>query len=326
MKGEGVEKDLTEAVKWYRKSAEQGNDYGQVMLGNCYFQGVGVKEDIEEAFRWFSKSAKQGNEVAKELLQKPEFSLVRVARGSLDDIEAGEACLQKLKEFKKDGRFSVETPALRGNGTLVVKGLYIGMPVDGAVVACGKIATSSDDYLVVDSRMLKDEKWSQYRYLKDKMKDCNGVRVFSCKNVKNIQDAILLCTVRLDVDGNVRQIFFTRDGMDDIFDARDLSTEEFSQALVHNYKQLPSLNNEVKIKRENGADIREYRWIYNTRGYNVEVYENTIIVQGEEVNLAKYKSIMANDPNALGVAFGESMFRKYFCIEVNSESSSRRFD
>ena len=324
--GKGVEKDLLEAVKWFRKSAEQGDDVGQLMLGIYYFEGKGVKEDVEEAFKWLSKSAKQGNEDAKGILKKPEFSVVRVVRGNADDIEAGEACLQKLKEFKKDGRFSVETPAPRENGVLVVKGLYIGMPVDDAVVACGKIAASSDNYVVVDSRMLKDEKWSQYNYLKDKMKGCDGVCVFSCKDSKNIQDAKRLCVARLDRDGSVRQIFFTQMGMDELFKARNMSTEEFAKALVDNYQQIPSLNKSVKSKRENGADICEYRWTCNARGCNVELYENTLIVQGREINLREYKSIMANDPNALGVAFGESLFNKYLCIDGNTKKVSGAFD
>ncbi|MBR4637022.1 MAG: SEL1-like repeat protein [Bacteroidales bacterium] len=325
-KGLGVEKNLAEAAKWCRKSAEQGNALGQFMLGACYFQGDGVKEDIEEAFKWLSKAAKQGNEGAKKFLEKPEFSFVRVARGSLEDIEAGEVCLQKLKEFKKDGRFGVATPAPRGNDILVVKGLYIGMPVDDAVVACGKIAASSEDYVVVDSRMLKDEKWSQYKYLKDKMKGYDGVCVFSCKGSKNIQDAMLLCVARLDGNGNVRQIFFTRTGIDEIFKARKLSTEEFVTALADNYKSCPSLNKKVRDKRENDVDIREYRWTCSTRAYNIEVYENTLIVQGREINLYEYRTTMANDPNALGVAFGESLFDKYFCIEVNAKKSAGAFD
>ena len=322
--GEGVEKDLKEAVKWFRKSAEQGDDDGQMILGVCYFGGKGVPEDIEEAFKWLSKSAKQGNKDAKAILEKPEFSLVRVARGSLDDIEAGEGCLQKLREFKKDGRFNVAVSTPRD--MLVVKGLYIGMPVDDAVVACGKIAITSDDYLVVDNRMLKEEKWSQYKVLKEKMKGCDGVCVFSCKGTKTFQDAIRLCVVRLDEHENVRQIFFTKTGMDEIFKAKKMTTEEFATALVDNYQKLPSLSKKVNEKKQNGADIREYRWTCTTSGYNVELYENTIIVEGREISLQEYKTIMANDPNAFGLAFGESLFYKYFCIGANARKSSGTFD
>ncbi|MDR2763209.1 MAG: sel1 repeat family protein, partial [Planctomycetaceae bacterium] len=33
--GKGVTKDLIEAVKWYRKAAEQGNSKAQYILGLC---------------------------------------------------------------------------------------------------------------------------------------------------------------------------------------------------------------------------------------------------------------------------------------------------
>ena len=40
--GNGVRKDLSEAIKWYRKSAEQGCAEGQCALGWHYEQGEGV--------------------------------------------------------------------------------------------------------------------------------------------------------------------------------------------------------------------------------------------------------------------------------------------
>lgn len=58
--GLGTEKNMEQAVDWYRKSAEQGNAKAQNNLGNCYLWGEGVDEDYEEAARWFTKSAEQG--------------------------------------------------------------------------------------------------------------------------------------------------------------------------------------------------------------------------------------------------------------------------
>ncbi len=59
--GRGVEKSDGEAVKWYRKSAEQGNDYGQQGLGSMYQYGRGVEKSYTEAVKWYRKSAEQGN-------------------------------------------------------------------------------------------------------------------------------------------------------------------------------------------------------------------------------------------------------------------------
>ena len=54
--GQGVVKDLAEAVKWYRKAAEQGNDVAQVILGTCYEDGKGVVKDLTEAEKWYRKA------------------------------------------------------------------------------------------------------------------------------------------------------------------------------------------------------------------------------------------------------------------------------
>lgn len=61
----GIEKDFEEAVKWYRKAAEQGFDIAQDSLGNCYYLGHGVDEDYVKAVKWYRKAAEQGNDDAK---------------------------------------------------------------------------------------------------------------------------------------------------------------------------------------------------------------------------------------------------------------------
>ena len=40
-----VEEDVAEAVKWYRKAAEQGDKDAQHNLGVCYEYGEGVEQD-----------------------------------------------------------------------------------------------------------------------------------------------------------------------------------------------------------------------------------------------------------------------------------------
>ena len=57
----GKTKDYAEAVRWYRKAAEQGEADAQSRLGTCYFNGYGVTEDHAEALRWFRKAAEQGH-------------------------------------------------------------------------------------------------------------------------------------------------------------------------------------------------------------------------------------------------------------------------
>ncbi|MEI7534377.1 MAG: tetratricopeptide repeat-containing serine protease family protein [Verrucomicrobiae bacterium] len=63
--GQGVKKSPDEAVKWYRKSALQGNAFAQGSLGAMYFDGADVKRDYYEAFKWFRKAAEQGIDYAQ---------------------------------------------------------------------------------------------------------------------------------------------------------------------------------------------------------------------------------------------------------------------
>lgn len=67
-KGQGVTKDYAEAVKWYRKAAEQGHAYAQYNLGNRYANGQGVTKDETETVKWYRKAAAQGDEYAQNAL------------------------------------------------------------------------------------------------------------------------------------------------------------------------------------------------------------------------------------------------------------------
>ena len=67
--GEGVPQDYAEAVKWWRKAAEQGHAVAQT-LGDMYDIGLGVPKDYAEAAKWVRKAAEQGNADAKEWLEE----------------------------------------------------------------------------------------------------------------------------------------------------------------------------------------------------------------------------------------------------------------
>ena len=58
--GDGVKRSPAEAVKWYRKAAEQGHALSQIALGIHYYNGDVVELDNVEAMKWFRKAADQG--------------------------------------------------------------------------------------------------------------------------------------------------------------------------------------------------------------------------------------------------------------------------
>ena len=59
------EQNYIEAVKWYRKAAEQGHSEAQTNLGFCYDQGHGVAQSYSEAVYWYQKAAEQGEKYAQ---------------------------------------------------------------------------------------------------------------------------------------------------------------------------------------------------------------------------------------------------------------------
>ena len=81
----GVRRDYAEAVRWYRRSAEQGHALGQAFLGFMYSTGRGVRQDAAEAARWYQRSADQGHSLGQNNLGV----LYRDGRGvSQNDAEA----------------------------------------------------------------------------------------------------------------------------------------------------------------------------------------------------------------------------------------------
>jgi TPR repeat protein len=63
--GQGVEKDFSEALRWYHKAAEQGSASAQNRLGNFYLEGHVVEKDFEEALAWYRKAVAQNNASAQ---------------------------------------------------------------------------------------------------------------------------------------------------------------------------------------------------------------------------------------------------------------------
>lgn len=53
-----------EAVGWYRKAADQGNEEGAYWLGTMYLNGYGVKQDAGRAYAWFAQAAEKRHTAA----------------------------------------------------------------------------------------------------------------------------------------------------------------------------------------------------------------------------------------------------------------------
>ena len=73
--GWGVTRSYSEAYKQYKKAAEQGNREAQASLGYLYYKGLGVKRDLQQALYWYGKSAEQGNTTARRQYERIEREL-----------------------------------------------------------------------------------------------------------------------------------------------------------------------------------------------------------------------------------------------------------
>ena len=58
--GEGVTKDLKQAVYWFKQSANQDYAKAQLHLGWYYYHGKGVTENRNQALYWWRKAIKEG--------------------------------------------------------------------------------------------------------------------------------------------------------------------------------------------------------------------------------------------------------------------------
>lgn len=50
----------SDAFRWYKMSADQGDAEGQAWLGNCYYFGYGTSVNYNEAFKWYERSMADG--------------------------------------------------------------------------------------------------------------------------------------------------------------------------------------------------------------------------------------------------------------------------
>ena len=73
--GRGVPQDYGEAIKWYRRAAEQDILPAMNNLGVIYATGQGVKRNETEAIKWYRKAAQKGDQTAIRNLQKRGISL-----------------------------------------------------------------------------------------------------------------------------------------------------------------------------------------------------------------------------------------------------------
>lgn len=103
--GEGTQRNLETALRYYRQSADRGNVHAQTYIGVIYDKGRGVQQDDSEALRWYKKAAQNGDPQA-------QFNLgvfLIDGRGTNADESEGWKWIRKAAEGgHPDAKFAVE--------------------------------------------------------------------------------------------------------------------------------------------------------------------------------------------------------------------------
>ncbi|MGS0972751.1 MAG: SEL1-like repeat protein [Candidatus Izemoplasmataceae bacterium] len=68
--GHGVEKNINEALNWYKKAAIQNYKEACFKLGILYSSGKIIKEDDKQAIKWFIKAAIQHDKISESILER----------------------------------------------------------------------------------------------------------------------------------------------------------------------------------------------------------------------------------------------------------------
>jgi hypothetical protein len=64
--GRGMPQDYKQAVTWFRKAAERGDEMAQHNLGAIYSRGEGVPQDFVKSYAWYSVAAANGSKQSSE--------------------------------------------------------------------------------------------------------------------------------------------------------------------------------------------------------------------------------------------------------------------
>lgn len=67
-----IEQNDAVAVSYFRKAAEQGDDFAQFDLAWMYQHGHGVAKDVHAASFWYGRAADQGHAQARNVLGLPQ--------------------------------------------------------------------------------------------------------------------------------------------------------------------------------------------------------------------------------------------------------------
>jgi TPR repeat protein len=98
--GKGVPQDNAEAVRWWKRAADQGDAGAQNSLGVAYFTGKGVSQNYAEAYFWENLAAALGKGgTDKSVASARDQAAAKLSPATLSATQ--KRCRQWLEAFEK---------------------------------------------------------------------------------------------------------------------------------------------------------------------------------------------------------------------------------
>ena len=117
--GKNVIQDYEVSVAWLLASAQQEHAGAQYQLGRAYEQGLGVEKNVSEAKKWYEKAAKQRRQTKKQLgklFQTAENH--RLGKNGAKNLQNAFSCyLEAAKSGHGRSQFMVARAYEKGEGT-----------------------------------------------------------------------------------------------------------------------------------------------------------------------------------------------------------------
>jgi TPR repeat protein len=96
--GSGIKRDYQEAIKWFKKAADQGIANAQHNLGVIYSGGLGVTKNQTEADKWFHLAEKQGNALIP--IDNNIFKIIKIYKNNLVQPDTETVIANEAKPIK----------------------------------------------------------------------------------------------------------------------------------------------------------------------------------------------------------------------------------
>ena len=153
----------------------------------------------------------------------------------------------------------------------------------------------------------------------------NQIQIAIKKDGVRIDKLPGLCWVYVDDHGLVKQIYFNENGIGRLFNAVDMSSEEFANALVKRYSGIPSFDVNEEERNPGRGVLKMTTWLYkDSTGYQVKLFDRSYY--GQNGNRYTEKMLERDAEVAMGLGLAGLLPTRNLTISAIKAESERKFD